>query len=169
MLLYIANGTHQNIDFQYRIPNMKSYRQQTIPIGGQQQLSGNLSKEVVEAIIESHQKYGICRADEIANFRGFFIPYVYSIDKPVSYETIAELVTQNRVVQTQLGVKIRREAALAVNSIIEENITGEKLNNLEMTIEEVSTKNKDPEIHEGVRITRSKERGAPQDARKNLF
>ena len=166
MRLYIANGTHQNIDFQYRLPGAKSLRQQIIPIGGQQVLSGDLDDKLINSIVETHAKYGMVRCDEISKFRGFSVPYVYSVDKPVSADIIAELVEQNRRYNQDLGVKIRKEAALAVNSIIENQIVGEPLKNLELTIEEVGTKDKSPEMNEGIRITRDRELGAPQSPPK---
>lgn len=167
MKLYIANGTHQNIDFQYRVPGAKNYRQQTIPIGGQQQLSGDLDQTAIDSIVAGYHQYGICRSNELSTFKGFHVPFVYSVDKPVPFETIAELVVHNREVQTLLGKKIRTSAALAVNSIIEENITGEPLKNFEITIEEKGSKDKDATVHEGVRVTRDRNRGAPQNARNN--
>jgi hypothetical protein len=169
MRLFIANGSHQNIDFQYRVPKYKNYRQQTIPVGGQQQLSGDLDKEAIDAIVDHHQKYGMIRAEEISNFRGFYVPYVYSVDKPVAAEIIGELVIQNRSYQQALGVKIRQNAAVAVNNIIEEQITHEPLRNLEITIEEVGTKDKNSEMNEGIIITRDRERGAPQTPPKSMF
>jgi hypothetical protein len=177
MKMFIANGTHQNIDFQYRIPEYKNYRQQTIPIGGQIRISGELSPKDVEAIITTHEIYGMVEASKIADFRGWHIPYIYAIGEPINAGVIAELVAHNRVVNTELGMKYRQEAAVALDGLIKDNTKGDKLNQIEMTIEEVDTKIKEPEIHEKVRVTTDRERGASQDpkhpivenARRSLF
>jgi hypothetical protein len=161
MQMFIANGLHQNIDFQYRLPQYKSYRTQMIPIGGQIRISGELSQEDIDKIILGHAIYGMVGAKEISKFKGFHIPYVYSIDEPISETIILELVLHNREYNEQLGVKLRKDAAVAVNTLIEENMS-DKLTNLEMTIEEVPSKDRDPVIFEGIRVTRDRERGAPQ-------
>jgi hypothetical protein len=162
MKMYIANGTHQNVDFQYRLPEFKNYRRQMISIGGQIKLSGELTIEQIDIIAQFHAKYGMIRVNELDQFKGYFIPYIYSIDVPVTAEKIVELVERNREVNKKLGEKLRAEAAVAVNHQIEEN-AGEKLTSFEMEITEKQTKDRDPEIEEKIVITRSKERGAPQD------
>lgn len=166
MRMYVANGTHQYYDFQYRVPEYKSYRQQIIPMGGQIVLSGELSPKDIEMIIEHHTIYGMVSAKEFTNYRGHFIPYIYSIDEPISAETIAILITQNREYNTNMGIRLRREAAVTVNNMIEENTT-DILKNLEVTIIEEQSKDRDATFAEGIRVTRDRELGAPQDPNKN--
>jgi hypothetical protein len=165
MKMFIANGTHQNIDFQYRLPQYKSYRTQLIPIGGQIKLSGELTTDDIDRIILHHAIYGMVAAKELSNYKGYHIPYVYSVDEPVSAELIAELIVQNREFNDHLGKVLRQDAAVAVNATIESNLppqSTERLTNLEMTIEELPSKDRDPVINEGIRITRDREKGAPQ-------
>jgi hypothetical protein len=161
MKLFVANGTHQNIDFQYRLPEYKTYRMQQIPIGGQIKLSGELNEKQIDIIIQFHLKYGMVKYTEISQFKGFLIPYVYSIDEPIPAVSIVELIIQNREFNKVLGEKLRAEAAVAVNAQIEEN-AGDKLTNFEMEIKEAPSKDRDPTIEETIRVTRDKERGAPQ-------
>jgi hypothetical protein len=164
MQMFIANGTHQNIDFQYRIPEYKNYRQQTIPIGGQIRISGDLSPKDIEAIVATHEIYGMVEASKIADFRGWHIPYIYSIGNPISAGVIAELVEHNRAVNTDLGIKYRQEAAVALDGLIKDS-SKDKLNQVEVSIEEIDTRNpnKQPEVNERVRVTTDRERGASQD------
>jgi hypothetical protein len=162
MQMYVANGTHQNVDFQYRLPEFKNYRRQMIPIGGQIRISGDLSIEQIDIIAKFHMKYGMIRVTEIDQFKGYYIPYMFSVDKPIPAEKIIELVVNNREVNKKTGERLRAEAAIAVNAQIEEN-AGEKLTALEMEITEVQRKDRDQEIAEKITITRSKERGAPQE------
>ena len=163
--MFIANGTHQNIDFQYRLPEYKTSRRQLISIGGQIQISGELNEKQIGIIVQFHSVYGMCKYNEISMFKGFFIPYIYSVDIPISAEIITELVIQNREFNELKGRKQRAEAAIAVNAQIEEN-AGEKLTNFQMEIEEKPMKDRDVTISEKIVITRDKERGAPQDPTK---
>jgi hypothetical protein len=162
MKMFIANGMHQTLSFQYRLPEYKTYRQQKVTIGGQTQISGELNEKQIDIIAQFHQKYGMIKASDIHLFKGFFIPYVYSVDNPISADIIMELVIQNREYNRILGEKLRAEAAIAVNAMIEEN-AGEKLTSFEMEIAEKPGKNSEQTIGEKIVITRSKERGAPQD------
>jgi hypothetical protein len=170
MFLYIGNGLHQNIDFQYRLTKYKSYKTQVIPIGGQIQISGSLAVEEIDRIILDHATYGMVSVTEYKNYRGFKVPYIYSIDKPIPANTLTELIEQNREVNMELGRKQRQEAAVAVTDMIERNtpkipgIPERKLNSFEMTIEEVATSDRDTVIDEGIKVTRDKNRGAPQSA-----
>jgi hypothetical protein len=161
MHMFIANGMHQNVDFQYRLPETKTYRTQLIPIGQQIRISGDLSQKDIERVIESHLPYGMVAAREISKFKGFFIPYVYSVGEPVTSEQITELILQNREYNENLGRKLRKEAAVAVSASIEEGTT-DTLRNFEMTIEELPSKDRDPTFSDAIRVTRDKERGAPQ-------
>ena len=171
MKMYIANGLHQNIDFQYRLPEVKGYRQQSIPIGGQIRISGDLSQKDIDLIIEHHSIYGMVPAKDLHRFKGFLTPYIYSIDDPVTAEQMTELILQNREYNKQAGIKLRREAAVTVTSEIEEQMPQNinYLKNFEMTIEELPSKDRDAEINEAIRVTRNPEKGAPQDPKENLI
>jgi hypothetical protein len=165
MQMFIANGMHQNIDFQYRLPQYKSYRTQLIPVGGQIRISGELTSDEIDRIALHHAIYGMVSARDFKNYRGFHIPYIYSVNEPISADLIAELVEQNRIYNVELGKQLRQEAAVAVSATIEDNLppqTTERLKNLDMTIEEVPSKDRDATIDEGIRITRDIEKGAPQ-------
>jgi hypothetical protein len=171
MRMFLANGTHQNIDFQYRLPQYKNFRQQTIPVGGQIVISGELSEKDIDIIIHLHSIYGMVSNKEFPSYKGFFIPYIYSIGEPINEVQIAELIVQNRDYNVKLGVKQRQEAAVAVSSVIEDNINAipgipayrDRLTNLEMEITEVQTKDHDASFAEAIRVTRDREKGAPQE------
>lgn len=161
MKLYIANGSHSIIDFQYRVPEQKGIRQQTIPIGGQIRIAGELSKPDIDMIIEHHTIYGMVHFREISDYKDMFIPYIYSVDTYMSSDTISELIVQNREFNTELGKRQRRDAALTVAGMIEEEMKDE-LKNFEMSVVEEDSKVRDATFSEGIRVTRDKEKGAPQ-------
>jgi hypothetical protein len=146
------------------LPEFKSYRSQQIPIGGQIQISGDLSTAQVDLIIRFHTKYGMVKYSEVSDFKGWHIPYCYRIDEPISAEIIGTGVFQNRELHQNMGRTLRRDAAIAVNAQIEENLEGEKISNFQMDIEEKVTKDRDPVLEpETFMVTRDKKRGAPQE------
>jgi hypothetical protein len=161
--MYVANLTHQVVDFQYRLPEYKSPRAQQIPIGGQIRISGDLSPQQIDLIIRFHTKYGMVKFSEVSDFKGWYIPTCYRIDDPISAELIAEGVVQNRELHMNMGRILRRDSAITVNAQIEENLKGEKISNFQFDIEEKSTKDRDPVMEpETFMVTRDKKRGAPQ-------
>jgi hypothetical protein len=175
MRMFIANGTHQNVDFQYRLPQYKNFRQQTIPAGGQIVISGELSEKDIDIIVHHQSMYGMVSNKEFPSYKGFFIPYIYSVGEPITEDQIAQLIVQNREYNVKLGIKQRQEAAVTVSKVIEDNIntipgisgTRDRLTNLEMEIDEVSTKDHDASFSEKIRVTRDRDRGAPQEPDRN--
>jgi hypothetical protein len=151
------------------LPEYKTFRQQNIPVGEQIRISGELNEKQIDIIIEYHLKYGMLKYSELSSFKGFFIPYVYSVDNPVSAEIIAEGIIQNRQFNKALGERLRAEAAIAVNAQIEENSEGGQLKEFEMEIKEMPSKDRDPTVEETIRVTRDKERGAPQEPGKGAM
>lgn len=134
MKMYIANCTKQVASFIYRLPEHHQQRQQQIEIGGQTQISGDLTQLEVDAIIEQHTKYGLVAADDLDRTKPF-IGLCYSIDKPVRIGKLEQALVHNDKVLEQRGAQTRKEAALAVAKNVEQQ-TGEGLTALEMTIEQ---------------------------------
>lgn len=163
MKLYIANGTHQNIDFMYRLPEYKSYRTQTIEVGKQIKISGELTPAQIDLIIQFHMKYGMIKFSEINDFKGFHIPYVYRVDEPIAQDTIEGLIIQNREYSKAEAKRLRAEAAITVNTQIEDALES-KISNFQFEIEEKPDKNRDVSTEaETISITRDRKRGAPQE------
>lgn len=133
--LYIGNCTHQQHDFNYRRPEMKSVLMQTIQAGGQVPLTGDLSTHDIASIIEQHAKYGLVSVSDIDRTKPF-IGLCYSIDKPISVENLRRGFMHNEAVLTQEGVKLREESAVALSNVIEAQ-TG-PLKSLEVSVQEVT-------------------------------
>ena len=159
MRLYIANATKQNFDFMYRMPEVSGIRVQTIPIGGQIQITGELSTLQVDSIIAQHAKYGMVSVDEIDRSRNF-TGLCYSIDKQIPVAKIMTAVRLNTAVLQNRGKQMRQEAAVAENNriertLIENDIPG-VLNKLEVSVvEEKDRADGEPMVAEGVRVTRN--------------
>ena len=167
MKLIIANCTQQNHDFLYRTIESKSVRMQPIPIGGQAVISGELTSEDIDYIISQHAQYGMVRVDEVDRTKPF-IGLCYSIDKPIPVERLRIALAHNNSVLVERGRKIRQEAAIAVSDVLEQQTTG--LQALEMSIVEQPKDGSEPEINEGVRVSRTEAPTSPkeQPRRRNM-
>jgi hypothetical protein len=164
--LYVGNVSKQIQIFAYRALEKPGIISQTIPIGGQIRVAPNgpntdLTAHEIDFIIGQHKMYGIRSADDLNdNSNSPFNGLVYSTGKPITAEKLRRAMQKNEELLRSLGRQMRQEAALAVNSQIEEQIGG-PLNTLEMSITEVEPRggygeDSDP-IAEGVRVTRDTE------------
>ncbi len=159
--LYIANATKQEHTFAYRLPERVGEPiLQPIRAGGQVRISGDLNQIQIDAIIEHHRIYGMISVEEAARVKEF-AGLCYSIDKPISFEKLTQMVEHNDDVLTERGKKMRAEAAVATNEQLEqqiiENRMPDRLQSLEMSVEEVDRDQRDPTpgLAEGVRVTRT--------------
>lgn len=163
--LYIGNVSKQIQMFAYRTPEKSGLVTQPIPIGGQIRISPNgansdLSTPEIDAIVGQHKMYGLISIDNLEDRSSPFSGLVYSIGKPLSVDKLRKAMHKNEEMLQALGRKMRQEAALAVNSQIEEQI-GAPLRQLEMSFTEVEPKsgyNEDLDhLAEGIRVTRSQD------------
>lgn len=160
--LYIGNISKQIQMFAYRALERPGIVTQPIPIGGQIRVSPNgsttdLTTPEIDAIINQHKVYGIVSVEDMGGNHNPFNGLVYSIGKAITPEKLRRAIEKQEDGLRKLGQKMRQEAALAVNSQIEEQI-GAPLRNLEMSFQEVEPRGGyvDDLDHpaEGVRVTR---------------
>jgi hypothetical protein len=165
--MYIANCTAQVQDFQYTLPGAKKARKQTIEVGRQIRISGDLTLAQIESIVKQHAKYGMLACSEVPRAKTF-APYVFNTERPVPRTVTMAAVLKNRELKDKEGREIRDRAAVSVHNAIEQELEAFKplaLRELETHIEEVNpkdTKKADGEheqINEITRITRTE---APQ-------
>jgi hypothetical protein len=168
--LYIGNMSKQIQQFAYRSPERPGVITQIIPIGGQIRVSPNgmhvdLSTPEIDSIISQHRAYGIVPIEEVDKAQSPFSATCYSIGKPITPEKLRKAMLKKEEALEAFGRKLRQEAAIAVNSQIEEAAGGRPLRELEMSFEEVEPKGgyTDDIDHtsEGVLVTRSAQPGAP--------
>ena len=161
MKLFIANASKQHHSFIWRLPGMPGVRNQTIPIGGQIQVSGVETKVEIDCILDQHRQYGLLSVQEIEREHTSFHGLCYSVDAPVSIPKLQLAMERNIQALTAQGKKNREEAAIFVNNEIENGLqesgTEAGLKNLEMSVVEEEKRGGDeaPRIAEGVRITRA--------------
>ncbi len=162
MKMFVANSTKQTVDFLYRVPEAAGLRSQSIPIGGQVQISGDLTREAIDYIINQHAKYGMVEAAEVSRVRDFS-GLCYSIDKPVQPVKIEDLIRHNTGKLVEMGKKIRQEAAISANNSLEAGMdeaggpAAPGVNKFEMSVVEENHDDRDemPAIAEGIRISRA--------------
>jgi hypothetical protein len=160
--LYVGNVSKQIQMFAYRIPERIGIITQPIPIGGQIRVSPNgttvdLSMPEIDAVLNQHKMYGLVSINELDDKGSPFSGLVYCIGKPITAEKLRRAMQRKDDELKKFGQKIRQEAALAVNSQIEEQI-GAPLRALEMSFQEEEPRGGYAEdldhLAEGVRVTR---------------
>lgn len=171
--LFIGNATKQINNFAYRSLERPGIVVQIIQIGGQIKVAPtgsktDLTQMEIDHIIDQHRMYGIRDILEIES-KGTFGGLVYSIGKPISAEKLRRAMLKMEEQLDEEGRKIRQEAALAVNSQIEERVG--TLRNLEMSFEEIEPRSgfSDDASHiaEGIRVSRDAPEGiTPFSGRK---
>jgi hypothetical protein len=148
--------------FAYRVPERIGIITQVIPIGGQIRVSPNgitvdLSMPEIDAVLNQHKTYGLININELDDKGSPFSGLVYCIGKPISADKLRRAMQRKDEELKKFGQKIRQEAALAVNSQIEEQI-GAPLRALEMSFQEEEPRGGYAEdldhLAEGVRVTR---------------
>lgn len=170
MKLFIGNGTKQNHDFVYWVPDAKSARTQRVPIGGQVAISGDLDQKAIDSIIKQHAPYGLCQSVEVDRVREF-TGLCYSVDKPISADIIHKLMMHNTEVLVKRGSQIRREAAIAGNEQLETSLAesgrSETLKLVESSVVEENhdDRSPDPAVAEGWRVSRDAQGDDPPSGR----
>src|SRR5262245_34836572 len=170
--LYVGNVSKQIQMFAYRSLERQGIITQVIPIGGQIRISPNgattdLTTPEIEYIINQHRMYGLMPIEELDSNKGPFNGLCYCIGKAISPEKLRKAMHRNEEALAKLGQQMRQEAALAVNSQIEESIGG-PLRTLEMSFTEEEPRAGYAEdldhLAEGVRVTRSGDKVAAIDS-----
>lgn len=165
MLLYIANSTKQHQDFIYRLPG-KGPRMQPIPIGGQIQVTGDLTADEIDQVIAQHAKYGLIPVDEVDRNKTFN-GMCYSVGKSITMDKIDRAIRHNTNVLIERGKVIRQHAAIAEHNTLENRLVEserpEALRNLEMSVieENHDPRSETPAISEGFRVNRDENIAPP--------
>jgi hypothetical protein len=172
--LYIGNVTKQVQMFAYRFPERQGVITQTVPIGGQVRITPNgytvdLSTLEIDYILNQHKAYGILAIDELNSKGNAFSGLIYSIGKPITGDAIYKGMKKKEADLNKFGQQIRQEAALAMNSQLEQQL-GRPLRELDMSFEEEEPRGGYKEdldhLAEGVRVTRTPVDGIPVIGRK---
>jgi hypothetical protein len=162
--LYVANATKQIVNFAYRSLERPGVVVQPIYIGGQICVAPNgtntdLTTNEIDYIIDQHRHYGIVDIDELSSLKGKFYGIVFQIGSPIDSEKLQRAMIRLEDSLNADGKRLRQEAAVAVNSQIENQI-GAPLRQLEMSFQEVEPRGgytDDTHVAEGVRVSRTEQ------------
>lgn len=168
MKMFIANMTKQNCNFYYRLPEVAAPRMQTIPIGGQIQISGELSQPDIDYIVKQKEKYGMIAASEIDRSKPF-VGLCYSVGSPVRPGAIEKGIHHNIDVLVRRGHETRRDTAITINNRIENDLDENRdlhttLKGLDVSVQEVVPRSgvldDHRQLNEGFRVERDQQPGA---------
>lgn len=156
--MFIGNLTNQIQEFSYRLPERRSPVRITIPIGAQTLLSGDLTTQDIEAIIEHQAPYGFTPVNEIDRTRGF-VGMCWQLDKKIEVAKLKQGIGRNFQILDARGRQIRSEAAIAITDQMANN--GAPVTALEVTMQEVEAKDgpKEASLHEVVRVSATEDPG----------
>lgn len=134
MYLHIANCTRQNqrvfyrLDFNFEGNPISQLgvlpKHHDIKPGRQEPVGGDLKHiSQAQSIIDQLQRYGLTDAAEANRVKGF-IPYIYSVGKPIPAATIEKVINSNLGVLTRQGEVLREKAAITASTVVEsDNVT----------------------------------------------
>lgn len=171
MQMFIGNATRQIFDFAYRLPEVSGMRSQSIPIGSQVMVSGDLQQTDIDHILYQHERYGLIPSDRIKDSKAFN-GICYSVGKPISVGNLIMAMEHNQEVLREFGANMRREAAVAASGILENNLEEsgrpETLTRFETSAVEENhdSSNPEPPLAEGFRVLREPGREAPRSNRR---
>lgn len=168
--LYVGNISAQNQVLNFRLPDSPKVIAQFIAIGRQETIGGKnkeLSDPEVDAFIAQMSAYGLRRAEDLNKFGEDVVPYIYSINAPIKYDTLIKAIEHNRETLKEAGHTRRKNAALGINAALSNNLP---LNELEMSVEEETSGSFASEtpkpIAEGYRVINNPDRPKSGRGRK---
>lgn len=160
MDIFVANCTQQNYIFFYRVPEEKAAWQATIPIGGQVKLPaprGGFNVQQAEYVIEQLRKAGGAPVNEATGGRKRV--WLMWSEKPIPLTPLYLAVEQNQGVLKTEGEKLRKEAAVAVDSQVQSLGDVHRFqppDAIELSyVEEESKENRSPSFGEALRVSRT--------------
>lgn len=165
MKMFVANMTKQNCNLYYRLPEVAAPRMQTIPIGGQIQISGELSQSDIDYVVQQKAKYGMVAANEIDRSKPF-VGLCYSVGSPVRPAAIEKGIHHNVEVLVRRGHETRRDTAITINNRIEDDLDENRdlhttLKGLDVSVQEVVPRtgitDDHAQLNEGFRVERDRE------------
>lgn len=153
--LYVTNCTRQIHRFMFRTATSQHPVQIDLAGGEQKMISDKLTTEEIEKIIEHHSRYGMVAANDHPNMKA---PLRYSIDKPMSFDRVADGVQHVDQALVEEGEHRRAAAAIAISTNIEQNLFERQLPD-RLTEVAVSTQEDgdNPVFTSGIKVSRTPE------------
>lgn len=112
--LHIANATHQNQQFHYRIPEKVRTLAIDIPAGRQVRIPFDLNEEEVAAVVAQLERFGAVPKSDV---RAILRPraLLYSVDrKPIEADKLDEARERDEVARQEIAAEQTQNAGLAL-------------------------------------------------------
>ena len=160
MKLFFANCTNQIREINFRMVEEegRGFSTQPIPMARQEMIANeDLSKPQIDYIINQQRRYGAVGVEDLDRVRKYYVPLIYSVDKPVPHDIWQAQMERNKGVKREEGSKLRKDAALATSHGMRE-YSPQAADNLSISVEEEKTGTMDhggdQPLAEGYRMTR---------------
>jgi len=119
---------------------------------------------VLAEIIRQHAPYGLIPYDEVPKTKAF-IGLCFRFDKPVDLDRLLHAIDHNVDVHAQNDERARREAAVAVNNAIQENV-GTPVEALEVETVEMTKPDATTGYAHGIEVLRDPSQADSRNAKK---
>lgn len=149
--LYVANCSKQHHDFLYRVPETMQVKLQQIKAGQQARIGNReFSPDQIQKIVSDHKPYGLVPASEVKNAKTF-VGQCYSIDKPLTLDTILMGFGNNDDVLKDVAERRREDVAEKVVATIASTMrqVGVDVPQAEVSIVEDTQGGKPPALSKG--------------------
>lgn len=139
MRLLIANCTKQNRKINYRLdfgrdgsmimdPRFRYHRPLPIKAGTVVEVPGLVHESQCTSIMNQLEKYGARQVSEKNRLPNYVVPYLMSVDAPISPRAIAEVLAHNNGVKTSEGSIRRQKAAISATDAIVKSVEDAQVN-----------------------------------------
>src|ERR1700740_2918007 len=127
--LFIANCTMQVQRVMYRLDvnddgvlvqnsNMRAAKHQDVPVGRQVSLGGDMTGPQIQYIVDQLSKFGLCGTVDRNRLPSAVVPYLFSIDKPVSENDIRAVFAHNKGALKMDGETRLQQSAIAATQVL---------------------------------------------------
>ena len=112
MHVFIANGTHQHMNFNYRLAEMGSFGSLEIKAGRQARFPMDLNDTQLAMLITQLERYGAVGVPDVKHIT---IPrtLIYSVDRKISSDKINEAREMDEAARQEVAAQKLEEAGLA--------------------------------------------------------
>jgi L-fucose isomerase-like protein len=120
--LFIANTSKQHHDFYFRRPEANQNTMIPIKAGQQVRVLNDVSKDVIDFVINQHRKYGLISGEEAGRTHGGITGLCYSVDKPVTEKQMRGAFANNDRVMKEIAKDNMATQAAATAAHIQDQL-----------------------------------------------
>lgn len=138
MHVYVANGTFQNIHFNYRLPEVGNIRTLEIRAGRQVKFPEDMNETQVLAIEKQLQRYG---GHPVSDVKSITVPraLVYSVDRTIKSEKINEAREKDESARQEVAAQKLEDVGVTQFDTVEKYGDGSKVQKSAIEIEQLDS------------------------------